>query len=82
TSSLHFVTTSGTTYFIVLDGVNGESGTVVLNYTTLGEQGAPSVGITSAPLANSGLTNNSVTVSGIAEDIAGIAVVEWRLTNS
>ena len=81
TSSLHFITTSGTTYFIVVDGVGGASGRCVLNYTTLGESQAPTVTITSAPPANSGLTNGSVTVSGAAADSAGISLVEWRLTN-
>jgi Concanavalin A-like lectin/glucanases superfamily/Immunoglobulin domain/Bacterial Ig domain/Immunoglobulin I-set domain len=82
TSSLHFITTSGTTYFIVVDGVNGASGSCVLNYTTLGEQVAPVLAISSAPAANSRLTNGAVTISGTATDGDEITAVEWRLTNN
>jgi len=82
TSSLHFITTSGTVYYVAVDGVNGASGTVVLNYSTLGEQQPPSITITSAPPANIGLTNDAVTISGTATDNTELTGVEWRVTNS
>ncbi len=82
TSSLHFTTTEGTTYYVAADGVNGASGTVLLNYTTLGETQQPSITITSAPPSNIGLTNDSVTISGTATDNTELTGVEWRVTNS
>lgn len=83
TSSLHFITTSGTTYFVAIDGVNGASGTALLNYTTLGERQPPAVQITSAPPANARLTNGTVVLQGTAADTDDeVILVEWRLTNS
>ena len=82
TSSLHFTTVTGTIYYIAVDGVNGASGTVVLNYSTLGEQQRPSITVTSAPPANVGLTNDTVTISGIATDNTDLVAVQWRMTNS
>lgn len=82
TSSLHFTTVTGTIYYIAVDGVNGASGIVVLNYSTLGEQQRPSITVTSAPPLNVGLTNDTVTLSGIAADNTGLTAVQWRMTNS
>ncbi len=82
TSSLHFTTVTGTIYYIAVDGVNGASGTVLLNYSTLGEQQRPSITVTSAPPANIGLTNDTVTISGAATDNTDLIAVQWRLTNS
>ena len=82
TSSLHFTTTIGTIYYVAVDGVNGASGTVLLNYTTLGERQRPSISITSAPPANVGLTNDTVILSGTATDNTELSAVEWRVTNS
>jgi hypothetical protein len=81
TSRLHFITTSGTTYFLVVDGVDGASGTVALNYTTLGDSRAPRVVFTSAPRANTRLTNGSFNIGGITVDNDVVTGVEWRLTN-
>ncbi len=81
TSSLHFITRAGTVYYIVVDGVNGASGTVVLNYTTQGEQDGPSLVVTSAPSVAAGLIDDTVTISGTAYDPSGLLAVEWRLTN-
>ncbi len=82
TSSLHFTTTIGTIYYVAVDGVNGAGGTVLLNYTTLGERQRPSISITSAPPANIGLTNDTVILSGTATDNTELSAVEWRVTNS
>ncbi len=82
TSSLHFLSTAGTVYYIAVDGVNGASGTVVLNYTTLGEQQGPTITVTSAPSVQAGLTNDVVAVAGTAYDESGLLAVQWRLTNS
>lgn len=82
TSSLHFTTVTGTIYYIAVDGVNGASGTVLLNYTTLGETQRPSISVTSAPPVNVGLTNDSVTISGTATDNTDLVAVQWRMTNS
>src|SRR5262249_41432794 len=82
TSSLHFLTTAGETYYIVVDGVNGATGTAVLNFTTAGEQQLPSLTITNGLPTNTRITNPEVALSGIAADNSAVASVAWRVTNS
>jgi hypothetical protein len=80
-SALRFPAIAGTQYQIAVDGVGGDSGTIVLNLSFQPDNKAPSVSI-SSPAAGAKLTNSTVVVKGTASDNLGVAFVEFRVENS
>ena len=71
----------GTTYQIVVDGKNGQTGVVELNLAFSLDTKNPTVAITS-PANNAKVTNSTVVFRGTASDNVGVASVQFRVENA
>lgn len=80
-SSVKVRVSSGTTYYIDLDGKNGAIGTEQLNLTFTLDTTPPKVTITS-PASGAKLTNSTVTVKGTASDNVAVKFVQYSLENA
>jgi hypothetical protein len=76
-----FKASQGLTYAIAVDGYNGASGNIVLNFNFTADTTVPKVAITS-PASGAKLTNSTVVVRGTATDNIAVGAVEYRLENS
>ena len=80
-ASVKFNVSSGEQLYIALDGLNGQSGNAVFNFSFSTDTTPPTVGF-SSPNNGAVVTNSSVLVTGTAKDNVAVAVVEYSLTNA
>ena len=72
---------AGLSYQIAVDGENGDSGIVNLNFSFAPDTTRPVVSITS-PASGARTTNSTIVVQGTASDNVAVAQVEFRLENA
>ena len=80
-ASVKFNVSSGEQIYIALDGLNGQSGSAVFNFSFSTDTNPPTLGF-SSPNNAAVVTNSSVLVTGTANDNVAVAVVEFSLTNA
>ena len=71
---MKFNVSSGEQLYIALDGLNGQSGNAVFNFSFSTDTTPPTVGF-SSPNNGAVVTNSSVLVTGTAKDNVAVAVV-------
>lgn len=81
TSKVKALVAAGTEYEIAVDGKNGQTGIVELNWAFSADTKDPKVTITS-PKSGTKVTNSTVIVQGTASDDLGVATVQFRLENA
>ena len=72
---------AGTTYYIALDGYNGQAGNAVFNFAFSPDTTPPSVAI-SSPANQAVVAGSSVLVTGTANDNVAVASVQFSLANA
>ncbi len=80
-ASVKFNVSSNEQFYIALDGLNGQSGSAVFNFSFSTDTNPPTPGF-SSPNNGAVVTNSSVLVTGTASDNVAVAVVEYSLTNA
>lgn len=72
---------NNTTYYILVDGIDGESGNVQLNLSA-GPDVTPPTVVIKSPAANATVTNSTLMVQGTASDKTAVSQVRVQLINS
>ncbi len=80
-SRVQFPITNDTIYYVMVDGINGQSGNVQLNLTSGGDVQPPTV-VVKSPLENAKVTNSTLVVQGTASDNTAVSRVQVQLVNS
>ncbi len=80
-SRVQFSITNDTTYYVLVDGINGESGNVQLNLSSGADVQPPTV-VVKSPLANANVTNSTLVVQGTASDNTAVSQVQVQLVNA
>lgn len=79
-SRVHFPGHAGTAYNIVVDGTNGQMGTIVMNLSLSLDTTVPTVAI-AYPGSGATVSNSTISARGTAKDNIGVGEIDYRLVN-